>query len=378
MAKRLTDNINSQYFEAINKMTPKKARRRIVVYVESYDDVFFWRSVLGRYEDDKLTFDIMLPSRNQHLDRGKKAAISNMLKGVGRDMIACVDADYDYILQGATEMSRQMLENPYIFHTYAYAIENFQCYAKGLHETCVMVTLNDHRIFNFERFLQSYSQTIWPLFVWHVVFLQRRKMTMHFDMCEFNKVVVLPSVRIQNPKWAIEYLSKKVRAKMFQLERRFPKLKDALPETERMLCDLGINDNNTYLYIQGHHLFDLVVSPVVQTVCDILRNEQENDIRDRAVHSEQARTEIACYENSLGKVKMMMKKNTYYQFSPEFQKILADVERYLEKVKKVNTLSARRLFLPFYFFTFLPLKNYTYVSRNFNVPSTFNVWANAF
>ena len=331
MAKRLTDNINSQYFEAINKMTPKKTRRRIVVYVESYDDVFFWRSVLGRYEDDKLTFDIMLPSRNQHLDRGKKAAISNMLKGVGRDMIACVDADYDYILQGATEMSRQMLENPYIFHTYAYAIENFQCYAKGLHETCVMVTLNDHRIFNFERFLQSYSQTIWPLFVWHVVFLQRRKMTMHFDMCEFNKVVVLPSVRIQNPKWAIEYLSKKVRAKMFQLERRFPKLKDALPETERMLRDLGINDSNTYLYIQGHHLFDLVVSPVVQTVCDILRNEQENDIRDRAVHSEQARTEIACYENSLGKVKMMMKKNTYYQFSPEFQKILADVEKYLEK-----------------------------------------------
>ena len=332
MAKRLTDNINSQYFEAINKMTPKKARRRIVVYVESYDDVFFWRSVLGRYEDDKLTFDIMLPSRNQHLDRGKKAAISNMLKGVGRDMIACVDADYDYILQGATEMLRQMLENPYIFHTYAYAIENFQCYAKGLHETCVMVTLNDHRIFNSERFLQSYSQTIWPLFVWHVVFLQRRKMTMHFDMCEFNKVVVLPSVRIQNPKWAIEYLSKKVRAKMFQLERRFPKLKDALPETERMLRDLGINDNNTYLYIQGHHLFDLVVSPVVQTVCDVLRNEQENDIRDRAVHSEQARTEIACYENSLGKVKMMMKKNTYYQFSPEFQKILADVERYLEKL----------------------------------------------
>lgn len=332
MAKRLTDNINSQYFEAINKMTPKKARRRIVVYVESYDDVFFWRSVLGRYEDNKLTFDIMLPSRNLHLDRGKKAAISNMLKGVGRDMIACVDADYDYILQGATEMSRQMLENPYIFHTYAYAIENFQCYAKGLHETCVMVTLNDHRIFNFERFLLSYSQTIWPLFVWHVVFLQRRKMTMHFDMCEFNKVVVLPSVRIQNPKWAIEYLSKKVRAKMFQLERRFPKLKDALPETERMLRDLGINDNNTYLYIQGHHLFDLVVSPVVQTVCDILRNEQENDIRDRAVHSEQARTEIACYENSLGKVKMMMKKNTYYQFSPEFQKILADVERYLEKL----------------------------------------------
>ena len=30
---------------------------------------------------------------------------------------------------------------------------NFQCYARGLHETCVMVTLNDRRIFDFERFL---------------------------------------------------------------------------------------------------------------------------------------------------------------------------------------------------------------------------------
>ena len=42
-------------------------------------------------------------------------------------------------------------------------------------------------------------------------------------------------------------------------------------------------------------------------------------------------SEKACYENSLGKVKMMMKKNTFYQFSPEFQKIQADVEKYLSE-----------------------------------------------
>ena len=94
---------------------------------------------------------------------------------------------------------------------------------------------------------------------------------------------------------------------------------------------LGVTPDTTYLYIQGHHLFDLVVSPIVQSVCDALRNDRENEIRDRALHSEQARTEMACYENSLGKVKMMMKKNTFYQFSPEFQKIQADVEKYLER-----------------------------------------------
>ena len=329
MGKRLTDNINSQYFEAANMMTSKKARRKIVAYVESYDDVFFWRSVLGRFENEKIQFDIMLPSRNQHLDRGKKAAISNMLKGLGKDMIACVDADYDYIQQGDTEMSKQMLENPYIFHTYAYAIENYQCYAKGLHETCVMVTLNDHNIFDFERFLDAYSQAIWPLFVWHIAFVRRRRMTMHFDMAEFNKVIVLPAVRIKEPDWAINYLKKKVRAKIFQLERRFPKLKQELAAEAEFLNWLGIHEHNTYLFIQGHHLFDLVVSPIVESVCNNLRNERENEIRDQSIHSAQARTEMACYENSLGKVKMMMKKNTYYQFSPEFQKIQRDVEAFL-------------------------------------------------
>ena len=175
MAKRLTDNINSLYFEAANKMTSKKARRKIVAYVESYDDVFFWRSVLGKFEDETRYFEILLPTRNNHLDRGKKAAIGNMLKGVGKDMIACVDADYDFLRQGTTEASQLMLENPYIFHTYAYAIENFQCYSKGLHETCVMVTLNDTHIFDFERFMEAYSRTIWPLFVWHLLFYIRHR-----------------------------------------------------------------------------------------------------------------------------------------------------------------------------------------------------------
>lgn len=329
MNKRLTHNLTSAYIEAANRLNSKRSRKRIVAYVESYDDVFFWRTVLSRYENSTRYFEVMLPSHTT-LERGKKSVLMNELGDrLGECMIACVDADYDYILQGETEMSKQMLESPYIFHTYAYAIENYQCYAKGLHETCVMVTLNDHNLFNFERFLDSYSQTIWPLFVWHIAFVRRRKMTMHFDMSEFNKVVVLPSVRIQDPKWAIDYLSKKVRAKVFQLERRFPKIKETLDAEAKRLRSLGIHEHNTYLYIQGHHLFDIVVSPIVQTVCDTLRNERENEIRDRAIHSEQARTEMACYENSLGKVKMMMKKNTFYQFSPEFQKIQRDVEKFL-------------------------------------------------
>ncbi len=153
MGSRLRDNLNSGYFAAANQLTSKKARRRIVAYVESYDDIFFWRTVLTRFENEERYFEVMLPSHRK-LERGKKAVLFNFIgEKVGPDMIACVDADYDYLLQGITPQSKRILESPYVFHTYAYAIENLQCYAPSLHDVCVAVTLNDHRIFDFEDYV---------------------------------------------------------------------------------------------------------------------------------------------------------------------------------------------------------------------------------
>ena len=50
--KRLQDNLNSQYIAYANRLRPNGAKQRIVAYVESYDDVFFWRNVLQEFEDD--------------------------------------------------------------------------------------------------------------------------------------------------------------------------------------------------------------------------------------------------------------------------------------------------------------------------------------
>ena len=63
MPTRLQDNINSKYFEAANALKSKNSRRRIVAYVESYDDIYFWRTVLTPFEDDKRYFEVMLPSK---------------------------------------------------------------------------------------------------------------------------------------------------------------------------------------------------------------------------------------------------------------------------------------------------------------------------
>ena len=62
MGKRLTENLSSMYIGAANRLKPKKSRHRIVAYVESYDDVAFWRSIFADFEDENCYFEVMLPS----------------------------------------------------------------------------------------------------------------------------------------------------------------------------------------------------------------------------------------------------------------------------------------------------------------------------
>ena len=250
MGKRLKDNINSNYFEAANALTSKKARRRIVAYVESYDDIYFWRTVLTEFEDDKRYFEVMLPSK-MNLTRGKKSVLMNFLEGapLGKDMIACVDADYDYLLQGRTTQSRKVLESPYVFHTYVYAIENYQCYAPSLHNVCVSVTLNDHRIFDFRAYFQAFSEALFPLFIWSVM-MYRNGNYPKFSISDFNRIADPGGFNVYHPETSIANVKRKVSTKVNELQRMFPDSKEEYLATKEDIKELGVTAQTTYLYIQ--------------------------------------------------------------------------------------------------------------------------------
>ena len=331
--KRLKDNITAGYVTAANKLASKNSRRKIVAYVESYDDIFFWRTVLSRFENEKRYFEVMLPTREK-LERGKKSALMNVIgENVGPDMIACLDADYDYLLQGSSPTSKKILESPYVFHTIVYAIENYQCYAESLNTVAVMVTLNDHRIFDFVTFMRGYSEAIFPLFVWSVM-LYRSGEHSRFSISDFNTTIDLGGFSLQNPEECIEHLRGKCIRKVRWLQQRFPGRKQKYLDTRDDLKRLGVTPQETYLYIQGHHLFDAVVAPVMTKVCNRLRMERESEISRTAVHRTQMHNELSCYENSLADTKQMLKKNMGYMQSPQFLQLQKTIE---ERIGRKDT-----------------------------------------
>lgn len=327
--KRLSENVNSRYVEALNHFYSGK-KKRIVAYVESYDDIAFWRLLLEEFEDDERCFQIMLPSRSS-LTKGKKSAIRSCLQqcSLGKSMIACVDSDYDYLMQGTTEASFQIIKNPFILHTYAYAIENYKCYADSLHNICVQCTLNDRRVIDFEKFFQLYSQTVYPLFVWNVWFY-RTKRHNQYSMLDFCRDINIKTINIKDPYSSVVLLASRVEKKLAYLKRNYPNYVLEVEELSHTLQELGVTPQNTYLFIRGHSIQDLIINKVLTPICTSLISEREQEIYKYAVHTEQLNNEISSYRHSQMSIHDAIRKNTHYRECELYSRMRSDVQHLLD------------------------------------------------
>ena len=223
-----------------------------------------------------------------------------------------------------------------MFHTYAYAIENYQCYAATLHRVCVMATLNDRQIVDFESFMQEYSQIIWPLFVWSV-WVYRRNHYREFTLTEFGNHVSFSDINVYHPEQTLELVRRRVNRKIAWLQRHFPQAKKDYERLKTELLDLGVTPETTYLYIQGHTLFDNVISPLLDPVCILLRKEREREIRNLAEHDTQRQNELSCYQHSQNSVEDMLRKNVGFKDAPPYKLLERDIRRLLDRMDAGTT-----------------------------------------
>lgn len=326
---RLNSRLNSDYISAANRLQGKHSRRKIVAYVESYDDIFFWNDLLSEIEDENVKFEVLLPSQKT-LGRGKKIALANRL---GPNMIACVDADYDYLMQGATPTSETVCTSPFVIHTQVYSIENLQCYAPTLQNLCVMATLNDKEIFDFPAFFLRFSEIIYPLLVWNV-WAYKYGVFPLFSLSDFASVVELRRVNFHHPEETLEQLRHRVNKRINWLQHRFPQGRDTYKPLRDQLKTLGLTPQTAYLYMRGHDLVDVVITPLLSGVCDALRRDREREISRLARHNVQKQNELASYQNAIAPFEDMLRKHTAYHRAPEFKTIL-------ERVRKLIAMPIR-------------------------------------
>lgn len=331
--ERTSDNVGwerfrQQQLDQLPKRLPQDPNKKLInVYVEGYEDVAFWRGIFDFYESDSRTFEISVPPR-EDLAKGKQVILA-MLDDSCHDTILCIDSDFDYLFADATEQSKRINQSKYLFHTYAYATENFICYAPTLHNVCVVATKNDTRIFDFEKFMAEYSRIIYPLFLWYAYSAQLRSESV-FTLLEFRSSVKLNYLVVDNNgARTLKWLERQVAKRLEILERRHPDWDSRLAVFEHDIRNRGVTPETTYLFMQGHTLMDNVVLIMLNAVCEKLKQMSNILISTSTQTGVALRNEMRNYNNSIRNVREILLDNEAYKECWLYKKLQQDIESYL-------------------------------------------------
>jgi hypothetical protein len=314
MATPIKEGLSSDYLEFSTALRPKFKPKSVIVYVESEEDIAFWRNILHTYETPTLRFEIKLPSNNS-LAKGKTKALArsndifdNVTGKVGKFLLICVDSDYDYLLcehyetEAKRTIAKKIQENDYIFQTYTYSIENLKCYAENLHTVCVAATFNDTHKIDFVAFMKVYSTIIYELFLWNLLFYSKGQDD-NFTLTSFcSEVKILEVPNVADLAMNLEKIKAKIQAKITLLETNFPTQKAEVLLLGNKLKKLGLEKENACLFLQGHTIFDNVVLMLLKSVCKALKHEKEESIKSLAKHDKEKIEKLNQYQNQVGKL----------------------------------------------------------------------------
>ena len=277
------------------------------------------------------TTEGVLEGGRKDLEAKGKKVLMGMIPRSSEELLLCVDSDFDYLFAGRTPQSKEVAEAKFMFHTYAYATENYLCYAPSLHNVCVKATKNDTRIFDFVKFMHEYSCTIYPLFLWYAYSAQLATENV-FPLIDFKQSVRIGYLDIEdNGSKTIEWLRRNVSKRENLLRQRNPRMIEPMKEFEVQLRGRGLTPENAYLFMHGHTLMDNVVLIMLNTVCEKLRAMSIAKITASKKQGVALKNEMSNYTNSLRSIRDVLLDNENYTKSPLYKRLERDIERYIAR-----------------------------------------------
>ena len=223
------------------------------------------------------------------------------------------------------------------FKLNTYATENLKCYAESLQTICTDVTYNPTEKINFVEILEEYSKIIYELFIWHLYFFS---LSNEDKFTELYKIIQIPSKFNINAIDEIIFkrLRKRVNLKTNELKQNFPQHILSLNNFSNQLQTLGLENQNTYLFIQGHMLHDNVVLNFLRVVCDNLKTDNIKEINQSSAENKHKNKIRQDYIKSIGsteeKIKLALSLNKDFKNCFLFKKIITDIENYLKLFKQ--------------------------------------------
>jgi Protein of unknown function (DUF4435) len=312
--------MNKQFYEniALNvKLDTQLSllRRNLVglaVRVENEKDESFWRPILEIALPNK-SFEFYDFFSEASTTKGK-TDIRKYIDYADKDLIFCIDADYDYLLQNT-----DFIGKPFVFHTYVYALENIFSYAEGLKNTLEKALNTEGSPFDYEAFFKNYSTIIYDWLCYSLYSEKIKDGLLSRDICGKKAGFI----RFNNTENDLAELKIKLEkeceifTKQYELLANFKSFKIRLNE-------LGLTQNNAYLFLRGHDLFEGVTIKLLKYLGYNLLQNRYAELKQLGRENEIENL------NKLLKTKhfeRILRQNQAFQSNSYYKNIVSDIQK---------------------------------------------------
>lgn len=219
------------------------------VHLEDVEDKTFWNTMLQSRKPGHYYFITQSRSPKGYDTKGCEQCLKYR-PYLSKRFFICIDSDMRYLLQEAGLDAAN-----YICQTYTYSWENHFCEASALKQRFEAQCSEKAVTFDFQFFLSTLSKAVYKPLLLLLYCLRNDKPD--FNLRMFSACLPNQCKReelAENGKPLIERI-----AKNFEQYLNTDLAKAVDFEAESSYCQsLYVNEQNAYLHIRGHNLFDLV------------------------------------------------------------------------------------------------------------------------
>ena len=219
------------------------------VHLEDSEDKTFWNTFLQNNRSGVYYFITYSRSPKGNNTTGCEQCLKYR-PYLSKSFFICIDSDFRYL-----KKEPDLNASNYICQTYTYSWENHYCEISALKQRFESQCPDKATTFDFSVFLSELSKTVYKPLLLLLYCLKEDKPD--FDPRMFSACLPNQCKRVEladNGKALIERITKNFEP---YLNTVFAKSIDF--EVEKKYCQtLNVNEQNAYLHIRGHNIFDLV------------------------------------------------------------------------------------------------------------------------
>lgn len=250
----------------------KDTKIKGILFIESEKDRLFWEGLFGDEILSRYEFSMANgPSSIDEGERGKRRFYNNF-QYANEYSIFAIDSDFSHFTPDRELFNKEVIENAYIIHTYAYSKESLCNSIENLDCAVSKYRYFDKHEYRFKEFLTNYSNIIYmPLLSYLFLFNQHDE---PLNETEFSNLLTPHIDTFFSGNWD----AFKNRMDVFitahgQLENvEFEEFIDKVKE-------FGLEYDNAYQFINGHTLEKSIINPIISKVRQKLSDQVITDLK---------------------------------------------------------------------------------------------------